>query len=507
LFASSETAISRGNLTPESHPRLSIVFASAEVAPLASTGGLGEVSRALPRALAGLGHRVRVFAPFYQAVRRRGIETEPVASVGIPGYGGGFRVLRALRAMAPAELYLIEHGGFFDRPGIYGERGGEYGDNLERFAFFSRAVIEAIGALDLAADVVHANDWHTGVVPAHLRLTFAGHPQLRHAKTVFTIHNLAYQGRFSGDRLAATGLPASAFHMDGLEYHGMVNLMKAGIVYSDVITTVSPRYAEEIRTPEFGEGLDGILRARSAALHGILNGIDTDAWNPMTDPHLLARYGVASLAGKRVCKQALVRELGLRIAAETPLVGMVTRMTPQKGVDIVLGMSAELLGLGVGLAVLGAGDPALEQGFRYLADSYPGRVAVRIGYDEPLSHRIEAGADVFLMPSRYEPCGLNQMYSLRYGTVPVVHATGGLHDTVRDPSEDPRHPNGFKFHHPRGDEMVEALRRAIEAYRIPRLWETVQCTGMAEDFSWSRSAQHYAELYRRLFPGRADGRR
>jgi len=482
------------------------VFASAEVAPLASTGGLGEVSRALPRALADLGHRVSVFAPFYQTVRRRGIEAEPVGSVAVPGYGGGFRVLRAARAMAPAELYLIEHGGFFDRPGIYGERGGEYGDNLERFAFFSRAVIEAMHALDLRPDVVHANDWHTGIVPAHLRLTFSGHPHLRHARTVFTIHNLAYQGCFGRDRLLATRLPTSVFHIDGLEYHGMINLMKAGIVYCDAITTVSPRYAEEIRTAQFGEGLDGLLRTRSATLHGILNGIDTDAWNPKTDPHLLARYGVDDLAGKRVCKQALVGELGLRIATETPLVGMVTRMTAQKGVDIVLGVSAELLGLGVGLAVLGAGDPALEQGFRYLGDWYPGHVAIRIGYDELLSHRIEAGADVFLMPSRYEPCGLNQMYSLRYGTVPVVHDTGGLHDTVRDPREDPL-PNGFKFHQPRGDEMVEALRRAIEAYRTPRFWEAMQRAGMVEDFSWNRSARRYVELYRGLLSERDGGPR
>jgi starch synthase len=494
-------------LKPESHQELSIVFASAEIAPLASTGGLGEVSRALPRALAALGHRVSVFAPFYQAVRRWGIEAHQVATVGVPGYGSGFRVFRAARVAAPAELYLIEHDGFFDRPGIYGEWGGEYGDNLERFSFFSRAVIEAVVALDLPTDVVHANDWHTGLIPAHLRLFFSDHPLLGRVATVFTIHNLAFQGRFPGDRLATTGLPSSVFHMEGLEYYGMVNLMKAGIVYSRAITTVSPRYAEEIRRPEFGEGLDGLLRARSASVHGILNGIDTEVWNPTTDPHLPTRYGAGALAGKRACKQALIGELGLRISPDTPLVGMVTRMTAQKGADIVLlGIWAALPALDVGLAVLGAGDPGLEQGFRYLAEWYPDRVAVRIGYDEPLSHRIEAGADTFLMPSRYEPCGLNQMYSLRYGTVPIVRATGGLDNTVRDPLEDSQHPNGFKFSRPRGDEMMAAVLRAVEAYRAPDFWERLQRTGMAEDFSWSGSAQRYADLYHSLLSDRADGR-
>ncbi|MBI2963697.1 MAG: glycogen synthase GlgA [Deltaproteobacteria bacterium] len=477
----------------------SVVFASAELAPLAATGGLGDVSRALPRALAGaLGGRVSVFLPLYQAVRRRGVELEHAATVDVPGHGPGFRVWRAAGVLDPAALYLVEHDPFFDRPGLYGERGGDYDDNLERFAFFSRAVLEAILALDLPADVVHANDWHTALVPAHLRWFFAGHPRLRAAATVFTIHNLAFQGRFAAERLPSTGLPPAAFHMDGIEYYGRINLMKAGIAYSRAITTVSPRYAAEICTPELGEGLDGLLRARAADLRGILNGIDTEAWNPSIDRHLPARYAAGALGGKRICKHGLVAELGLGISLDTPLVGMVTRLTLQKGCDLVLGAAAELLRQGVGLAVLGSGDPWLEEGFRNLAGAHPGRVAVRIGYDESLSHRIEAGADLFLMPSRYEPCGLNQMYSLRYGTVPVVRATGGLDDTVRDADEDPRRGNGFKFREPRGDELAAALRRAVRAYHEPARWERLQQTGMAEDFSWSLSARRYAEIYDRL---------
>ncbi len=483
-------------MTPGNTP--SIVFATSELVPLATSGGLGDVSRSLPRALAALGHPVSVFLPYYQSVRRRGIEAHHVATLSVPGHGSGFRIFQAPGALAPAELFLVEHDHYFDRPGLYGGGGGEYADNLERYAFFCRTILEAIAALDLPADIVHANDWHTALLPAYLRVYFRDHSKLGASRSVFTIHNLAFQGRHAGTRLAATGLPASEFHIGGVEYYSGVNLMKAGIVYADAVTTVSPRYAQEIRTPEFGEGLDGLLRARSDALSGILNGIDADAWNPETDPHLPARYGRDAIAGKRACKEALFAELGLRVPLDTPLVGMVTRMTRQKGSDLVLEASAEILGLGVALAVLGSGDPDLEQGFRYLADWYGGRVAIRIGYDEALSHRIEGGSDLFLMPSRYEPCGLNQMYSLRYGTVPVVRATGGLDDTGRDPAADSAAANGFKFRPPFRGDLVAALGRAVGAYWNPGGWDALRRTGMGEDLSWSVSARKYVELYRRL---------
>jgi starch synthase len=473
----------------------SVVFVSAELAPLATTGGLGEVSRALPRALATLGHRVSVFLPLYASVRRSGIAIEPAGEIAVLGIGK-FRLFHAPDVLAPASVYLIEHDGYFERAGLYGEGGGEYGDNLERYAFFSRAVLESVIALGLPADVVHANDWHTGLVPALLRRVYPNHPRLRASVPIFTIHNLAYQGRFGADRLAVTGLPADVLHIGGIEYYGGINLMKAGIVFAQAITTVSPRYAEEIRTPEFGEGLDGLLRERGGNLHGILNGIDDDEWNPAADRHLPVRYGPQTLAGKHDCRRALVAEARLQVADDVVLAGMVTRLTHQKGSDIVLGVADDLLRLGIALVVLGSGDWHLEEGFRALAGRYPGRVAVNIGYDAPLSHRIEAGVDLFLMPSRYEPCGLNQMYSLRYGTVPIVRATGGLDDTVRDPRDDRERPNGFKFHRPWGTDLVEAVARALDLRREPLAWERMQQTGMREDFSWPASARKYGELYR-----------
>ena len=476
-----------------------VVFVTAELASLAQSGGLGDVSRALPRALAGLGFAVSVVLPLYRSVRERAIALEPAGEIDMPTGERGVRIFRAPGVLDPAILYLVEHDFYFDRPGLYGDSRGEYGDNLERFSFFSRSALEAIARLPLGADVVHANDWHTGLVPALLATVYATHPTLGDAASVFTIHNLAYQGRFGVERLAATGLPWSAFHIEGVEYYGGINLMKAGIAYADAITTVSRRYAEEICTPEYGEGLDGLLRARRDHLFGILNGIDDEVWNPETDPHIAERYGARTLDGKRACKYALAREMALTTSAETPLVGMVSRLSAQKGCDILLGVAEDVLALGVALVVLGAGERALEDGLRALAARHPGRVAVRIGFDEPLAHRIEAGADMFLMPSRYEPSGLNQMYSLRYGTVPVVRATGGLADTVRDPSEDPERPNGFKFVRPWGTDLVAALRRAVAAYADGRVWERSMRTGMAEDFSWRRSARSYGDLYRRIF--------
>jgi starch synthase len=473
----------------------SVVFVSAELAPIATTGGLGEVSRALPRALATLGHRVSAFLPLYASVHRSGVALETVGE--IDGLGiGKFRLFRAPEVLAPASLYLIEHDSYFGRAGLYGEGGVEYGDNLERYAFFSRAVLESVIALGLPADVIHANDWHTGLVPALLRRVYPNHPRLGGSVPIFTVHNLAFQGRFGADRLAVTGLPPDVLHIGGIEYYGGINLMKAGLVFAQAITTVSPRYAEEIRTPEFGEGLDGLLRERGADVHGILNGIDDEEWNPDADRHLPTRYGPETLAGKLDCKRALLAEARLQIGQDEPLAGMVTRLTHQKGSDIVLGVADDLLRLGIALVVLGSGDWHLEQGFQALAGRYPGRVGVHIGYDEPLSHRIEAGADMFLMPSRYEPCGLNQMYSLRYGTVPIVRATGGLDDTVRDPRDDHEHPNGFKFHRPWGTDLVEAVARALDVRRDRRAWERMQQTGMREDFSWRASARKYSELYR-----------
>lgn len=480
---------------------LTIVFATAELSPLASTGGLGDVAAALPPALAALGHRVAVFLPLYRSVRERLRALAEVATISDRVYlGERFRIFAAEGIDAP-RLYLVEHDVFFDRDGVYGDRYGEFGDNLDRYAFFSRAVVEAMLALELRPDVVHLNDWHTALAAAHLRTHFHDHPLWSAATIVFTIHNLAYQGRFPADRLPVTGLPWDVFRPDLLEFYGGLNVIKAGIVYADAVTTVSPRYAEEIQTPEFGEGLDGLLRARRARLQGILNGVDERRWDPSSDPHIAARYDAANLEGKAHCKQALIEEMGIVASADTPIVGMVTRLTHQKGCDIVLGVADEIIApppeVGAALVLLGSGDAWLEAGFRTLAGRCPGRISVRIGFDEALAHRIEAGADLFLMPSRYEPCGLNQMYSLRYGTVPVVRATGGLDDTVQDPPSSGSAGNGFKFRHPRGDALLAALARAVSLYRRPREWKSLMRRGMAEDFSWTRSARGYEELYER----------
>ncbi len=481
--------------------RPAVVFVAAELSPLATTGGLGDVAAALPRALAALGHPVSIFLPLYRSVRDRSIELSLAGEARVPAPGGRFRIFLASGQVDSARLYLIEHDGFFDRSGIYGDSRGDYADNLERFSFFSRAVVEAILALDVPVEILHCNDWHTGLIPAYLRTLYAGEERLRQAAKIFTIHNLAYQGRFPGARLPVTGLPWSVLTIEGLEFYGDLNLLKSGIVFSDVVTSVSPRYAAEIRTPELGEGLDGILRARESVLHGILNGIDDERWNPSCDPFLPAPYGPSRLSGKRRCKAALLAELGLQLSPDAPLLAMISRLTWQKGCDIVLGAAEEILQLAVpsggepGLVLLGSGDEWLEQGYRSLASRHPHRVAVRIGFDEALAHRIEAGADIFLMPSRYEPCGLNQMYSLRYGAVPVVRATGGLDDTVRDTLENGNAANGFKFREPRGEELVQALARSLSLYSDRSRWRRLMRRGMTEDFSWRHSAARYAALY------------
>jgi starch synthase len=481
--------------------RPSVVFATAELSPFATTGGLGDVSAALPRALHELGHGVCIFLPLYDSVRRSGLAMRTIGEIAVPGFGDRVPVHVANRGKDEPELYLVEHDGFFRRPSLYGDAFGDYPDNLERFAFFSRAVLEAVDAFEIRADVFHCNDWHTALVGAYRRTLYRERPRLRSSGILFTIHNLAYQGRFPADRLPATILPPSLFRFEWLEFFGQLNLMKAGIVFADAISTVSPGYAAEILTPEYGAGLDAVLRFRREDLHGILNGIDTDTWNPETDPHLAARYGRDDLSGKERCREALLHELRVGLGADAPLVAMVSRLTWQKGSDIVLATAPEILRVGgrdapsPGFVLLGSGDAGLEKGFRELAERHPGRVGIRIGFDEALAHRIEAGADLFLMPSRYEPSGLNQMYSLRYGTVPVVRACGGLADTVQEVSSDGSSGNGFRFVEPTGVDLLAALTRAFGFFRDTETWRAIARRGMAEDHSWRRSAQEYATLY------------
>ncbi len=475
---------------------------ASEVYPYAKTGGLADVLAALPRALAGAGVEVTVCAPGYRTALRAaggpppgmrlhapvGSRMEPADVVRVPG--------------APVPTVLLRADRYFDRDGLYGEGGRDWPDNAERFAFFCRAALEWLRAAAEPPDVLHVHEWQSALAPAFLRGTAELYPELARVRTVLTLHNLAYQGRFPADQWHLLNLDARYFVPEFLEFHGEINYLKAGIVLADALTTVSPRYAAEIQTPAFGEGLDGVLRARRAALRGILNGIDDGVWNPATDPHLPARYDAHDLAGKARCKQALQAELGLAVRDDPPLLGVVSRLAEQKGLDLLAAtLPGALEPLDAQLAVLGSGDERYEHSVRGLAARFPGRVGVRIGFDEGLAHRIEAGADVFLMPSRFEPCGLNQLYSLRYGTVPIVHATGGLDDSVAEFDPATGAGTGFKFTPYTPAAFLAALERALRTRRDSALWARLIANGMAQDFSWSRAAAAYRAVYETLVGG------
>jgi starch synthase len=469
-----------------------VLMISSEAAPLAKTGGLADVVGALPGALGEIGCQAAVVIPRYGSIplkdARRVYDHLPV-------YLGpvGFDV-SIYQAPAAYPLYLVECPALFDREGFYGEAGIDYPDNHIRFAVFARAALGVARWL-FRPDVLHCHDWQAGLVPAYLRSTLAGDPTFMGIKTLFTIHNLGYQGLFPAEALEEVALDASVFKPDGLEYFGRVSYMKSGISFADAISTVSPTYAREIQTPEYGCGLDGALRARAAVLSGILNGADYNEWSPENDRLIPAAYSARDLSGKRAAKAQLLAEMGLPAEAmDRPLLGMVSRFTEQKGIDLVAEVASQIVAEDVYLVALGSGEPRYEDPVRGMAERFPGRIAVRIGYDNRLSHLIEAGADIFLMPSRYEPCGLSQIYSLRYGTVPVARATGGLDDTIEEST-------GFKFQDYSGAALVGALRAAVEAFGDPDEWRARMLRGMQKDFSWKASAQEYAALYGRL-PGR-----
>jgi starch synthase len=399
--------------------------------------------------------------------------------------------------------YFVSYPAFFDRAALYGTPDGDYPDNAERFALLSRTAIE-IAQLHFHPEVFHCHDWQSGLVPVLLRTLYSKAPVLHEAPVLFTIHNLGYQGLFRPDVLEQIGLPAQLFALDGLEFYGKVNLLKGGLVCSEGINTVSRGYAREIQTEEYGFGLDGLLRHRSRVLSGILNGVDYSEWNPATDPLIAARYTPQGLSGKKTCKQDLLAAFGLPAAEllERPLIGIVSRLTAQKGADLIEAAAAELMAEDLALVVLGTGDAQYETLFRRLAEKYPQKVAVRIAYDNTLAHKIEAGADIFLMPSRYEPCGLNQIYSLKYGTVPVVRATGGLDDTVENFDPATGQGTGFKFAEYSASAMMQALRAALATYREPAQWKKLILNGMARDFSWNASAAQYVKLYEGLVAAR-----
>jgi len=462
---------------------------SSEAAPIAKTGGLADVVGALPSALRAFGDEVAVLIPRYGTVDlkrlRRVYDTLPI-QLGVERYDCSIYE-------APAEFpfYLLECPPLYGRKAFYGESGLDYADNHIRFAVFARAALEVARRL-FRTDVFHCHDWQSGLVPAYLRSTFASDPTFFGARTLFTIHNLGYQGLFPRTVLPEIGLDPAPFRAGEIEFFGGVSYIKAGIALADALSTVSPAYAREIQTPEYGFGLEGVLQARAGALTGILNGVDYGEWNPETDPLIAANYSAEDLAGKRVSKERLLAELGLPPEAMgRPLLGMISRLTRQKGVDLLADAGQWLAAEDAYLVALGEGDPEYETLFRGLAEALPGRVAARIGYDNAQAHRILAGADMFLMPSRYEPCGMTQMFSLRYGAVPVVRSTGGLDDTIEVGT-------GFKFAEYSGAALLEAIREAVGMFSDSGAWRETMLRGMAKDFSWATAARAYSALYRRL---------
>ncbi len=468
-----------------------VLMVTPEASPFVKSGGLADVLGALPLALHALGEEVAVVLPRYRGGNAE--EGERIWA-GHPVWLGGtcYPVDIWAADRSGVRYYLVDCPPLFAREGLYTDAAGrDFPDNHIRFAVLCRAAI-ALARHLVRPRLFHCHDWQASLVPVYLRTVLAGDPTLMTSRVLLTIHNLGYQGIFEPATLPEMGLDHSVFHINGLEFYGKVNLLKGGIIWSDAVSTVSKTYAAEIQTPEYGFGLDGVLRARAGRVYGILNGADYSEWNPETDPYIAARYSAADLSGKQICKRDLIAAFGLSEAAmERPLVGIVSRFVSQKGFDLLEEIAGELVQMDLSLVALGTGEPRYEQLFRDLAAARPSKIAVRIAYDNALAHKIEAGADIFLMPSRYEPCGLNQIYSLRYGTVPVVRATGGLGDTIDEST-------GFKFREYSGAALLGALREALAAWHEPGRWRSLMRNGMQRDFSWKASAAQYQLLYRTL---------
>lgn len=493
---------------PPSAHSLTIMMAASEAVPYAKTGGLADVVGTLPRMLIGFGHRVSLVVPAYRSfVTGRRLRT-PAARVRIPSGGHSVEVtleeelVPVATGRPPLRVLAVRYDPYFDRPGLYQDQQGDYPDNLARFALFCRAVLESAGFVagerGEKVDVLHLHDWQAALCAVYLKTLDRERKGLEGLKTLLTLHNVGYQGLFPGEQFDETGLPAALFQPSGLEYYGSVNCLKGGIIFADAVSTVSPTYAKEIMTTEFGCGLEGVLAGRVEGVPGITNGIDTTLWDPETDPHLPAHYSAADVSGKRACKSALQRELGLP-ADDVPLLAAIGRLTSQKGFDLLQQIIPELMMCNVQVALLGSGQRDLEQQFLAAKSQYPGRLGVRIGFDEGLAHRMEAGADMLVMPSRYEPCGLTQLYSLRYGTVPIVRRTGGLADTIipfKPSTAEAKTATGFHFIDPSPDALLSAIILALHVYKDRDAWHALQQTGMATDVSWTRATQRYEQLYR-----------
>ena len=485
-------------------------MAASEAVPYAKTGGLADVAGVLPGELARLGHEVTLVLPRYRSFHARSHSLRIVGTIPVRTAEGLVDatleedLIPAGPGSRPVRVLAVRHDPYFDREGLYQGPEGDYPDNLARFVFFSRAIIEVLEFLARTGrqltQVVHLHDWQTALCAMYLKTEAGDRGELQKMKTLLTLHNVGYQGLFPGDQFPTTGLPASLFTPAGLEFYGSVNLLKGGILFSDAVSTVSPTYAKEIMTPAYGFGLEGVLAGRKDGVFGITNGIDVDSWNPETDQYLPARYSGGDLSGKLVCKRELQRELGLP-NSEVPLIGAIGRLTSQKGFDLLAEVIPELMALGVQLVILGTGDRDLEERFREAQARYPRQIGVAIGFDEGRAHRMEAGADMLVMPSRYEPCGLSQLYSLRYGTVPIVRKTGGLADTVvpyKPRTVQEGKATGFHFDELSADSLLSTILLAVKVYEDSEAWDSLRKAGMAVDSSWARAAKEYAAVFRRL---------
>jgi starch synthase len=482
-----------------------IAFAASECVPYSKTGGLADVVGALPRALAALGHQVRVYLPRYRQTKFPDPQTV-VRSITIP-FDDKYRFCSVVTAgtTAGVRFYFVDYPPYFDRDALYGSPAGDYPDNAERFALFSRAVLEASKILGVP-HVFHCHDWQSALVPVMLRTLYAEDPAFREVATVFTIHNMGYQGLFPPDTLPLVMLPWELLTISKMEFFGQVNFLKGALVHSDYVTTVSRKYSQEIQTTEYGFGLEGVLRNRAATVTGILNGVDYDEWSPQTDKFIIAKYSPQDLGGKAQCKQDLLQAFGIThvdVNSKLPVIGIVSRFAAQKGFDLIAQIMDRLAREEMILVVLGSGDRPYEEMFQRLHKQFPNKIAAKVAFDNAIAHKIEAGSDMFLMPSRYEPCGLNQIYSLKYGTVPIVRATGGLDDTIEPWDARIGKGTGFKFSDYTGEALLATIKQALVAYRDPSSWQTLMRNGMSRDFSWGASAREYGKVYERARQVRA----
>ncbi len=480
-----------------------IAFAASECVPFSKTGGLADVVGALPHALAKAGHEVSVYLPRYRQTKLPDARTV-VRSITIP-FDDRYRFCSVVAGggHSGVSFYFVDYPPFFDRDALYGTSSGDYPDNAERFALFSRAVLEASKVLGVP-QVFHCHDWQSALIPVLLRAQYAEDPAFREVATVFTIHNMGYQGLFPPDTLPLLTLPWDLFTISKMEFFGNVNFLKGALVSADFITTVSRKYSQEIQTSEFGFGLEGVLRDRAATVTGILNGVDYNEWSPEADKFIVAKYSPQDLSGKLKCKQDLLTAFGVANPdLQLPVIGIVSRFAAQKGFDLISQIMDRLAREEMIVVALGSGDKPYEEMFQRLQKQFPRKIAVKIAYDNTLAHKIEAGSDMFLMPSKYEPCGLNQIYSLKYGNVPIVRATGGLDDTIEPWNPRTGRGTGFKFSEYSGEALLLTIKEALKAFRDQNAWQTLMRNGMGKDFSWNASAREYVRVYEKALQGRA----